>query len=559
MSIRLPRPQTIPDPEETLESGSSSSESEGDEDQNWDDWVSDSNEQQECRSLFDEAVLPSVEAAVKHDISTHSFDINEFSSKLGFDFHGRVRLINYIRKNRLTPAEALALKGTEPWFSTDEYLVPVIENDPLIQVSTDDWSDSEDEEDEPTDPVKKAHWLEKKLALAQQKVAEYQSLLYKRLDVENPSEEIKPKPRDDDTHYFDSYAENGEFQTRPGYQILIAIGLDIHAVMINDQVRTASYAQFILTNPSLFRDAVVLDVGCGTGILSLFAARSGAKKVIAVDASDIVERAKKIVKVNGFEETISVVRGKVEDVTLPDGITQVDIIISEWMGYALLYESMLDSVLVARDRFLKPGGVMAPSQTKMLLALCNAKEIHKDRIGFWNDVYGTTNHLTTPPMCAYHIHSGFDMSTMSEGLYDEAIIDVLGPETVLSTPYTIKDLILKDITIRQLDFSTPFTLVSTSEQRSKISAFVLYFDTYFTVSGNPVPPETQVRNIKEGEVIVAEVWPVGNKSAPQRRQSQSGRKEKITSFSTGPQSTPTHWKQTIFMLKDPFFVSEGEI
>jgi hypothetical protein len=41
-------------------------------------------------------------------------------------------------------------------------------------------------------------------------MAEYQALLYKRLDVENPSEEIKPKPRDDDTHYFDSYAENGE-------------------------------------------------------------------------------------------------------------------------------------------------------------------------------------------------------------------------------------------------------------------------------------------------------------------------------------------------------------
>jgi protein arginine N-methyltransferase 3 len=84
MSIRLPRPQTIPDPEEAIESGSSSSESEGDEeDQNWDDWVSDSNEQQECRSLFDEAVLPSVEAAIKHDISTHSFDINDLSSKLG--------------------------------------------------------------------------------------------------------------------------------------------------------------------------------------------------------------------------------------------------------------------------------------------------------------------------------------------------------------------------------------------------------------------------------------------------------------------------------------------
>lgn len=163
---------------------------------------------------------------------------------------------------------------------------------------------------------------------------------------------------------------------------------DIHAVMIQDQVRTSSYAHFILKNPNLFRDAIVLDVGCGTGILSLFAARSGAKRVIAVDASEIAEKAKKIVKANDFEDTITVIQGKVENVVLPDGISQVDIIISEWMGYALLYESMLDSVLVARDRFLRAGGVMAPSQCKMMIALCDAREIYKDRIGFWDDVYG---------------------------------------------------------------------------------------------------------------------------------------------------------------------------
>lgn len=163
---------------------------------------------------------------------------------------------------------------------------------------------------------------------------------------------------------------------------------DIHAVMINDKVRTSTYAHFILTNPILFRDAVVLDVGCGTGILSLFAARAGARRVISVDASDIALKAEKIVKVNGFEDIITVVRGKVESITLPEGIDKVDIIISEWMGYALLYESMLDSVLVARDRFLKPGGVMAPSECKMVLGLCDATEIYKDRIGFWDDVYG---------------------------------------------------------------------------------------------------------------------------------------------------------------------------
>lgn len=182
---------------------------------------------------------------------------------------------------------------------------------------------------------------------------------------------------------------------------------DIHATMIQDKVRTGTYASYILTSPSLFTNAVVLDVGCGTGILSLFAARAGAKKVIAVDASDIGEMAERIVKANDLEDVITVIRGKVENITLPDALEQVDIIISECesfvslllelalpllrntgMGYALLYESMLDSVLHARDRFLKPGGVMAPSQCRMMLALCEGSDILKSRIGYWDDVYG---------------------------------------------------------------------------------------------------------------------------------------------------------------------------
>lgn len=82
------------------------------------------------------------------------------------------------------------------------------------------------------------------------------------------------------------------------------------------------------------------------------------------------------------------IKGKVEEISLPDGVEHVDIIISEWMGYALLYESMLDSVLHARDRFLRPGGIMAPSQCRMVLALCEGNEIYKERVCFWNDIYG---------------------------------------------------------------------------------------------------------------------------------------------------------------------------
>jgi type I protein arginine methyltransferase len=62
---------------------------------------------------------------------------------------------------------------------------------------------------------------------------------------------------------------------------------------------------------------------------------------------------------------VEVIQGTIETVVLPE---KVDIIISEWMGYFLLRESMLDSVVVAREKFLAPGGAMYPSHARMFLA-----------------------------------------------------------------------------------------------------------------------------------------------------------------------------------------------
>lgn len=61
----------------------------------------------------------------------------------------------------------------------------------------------------------------------------------------------------------------------------------------------------------------VLDVGCGTAILSMFAARAGAAAVVGVDCSDMITDARTIVAANGFADRITLVRGKVEDLTLP--------------------------------------------------------------------------------------------------------------------------------------------------------------------------------------------------------------------------------------------------
>ncbi|KAI0693848.1 protein arginine N-methyltransferase [Cerioporus squamosus] len=532
---------------------SSSEDEEDDEDLTWDDWVSDSLARRPCKSLFENRTFDTVQETLLYDEKTHGFSLKDITARLGLDPYKRIRLINWIRKEHPSSSDVAALIGSESFFTSDEYLKPSVEDDPLlpyVEIEPDDWTDSDEEEEllKPETPqdlataTRRIQALQRKLEQAKKDLIYYRQFVSERLNLAGLTDELKKSDeassssthvavplRDDDSHYFQSYAEN-----------------DIHSVMINDKVRTASYAKFILSNQDAFKDAVVMDVGCGTGILSLFAAKAGAKRVFAIDASDIAEKAQQIVKDNELDNVITVIRGKVEDIKLPDGYEKVDIIVSEWMGYALLYESMLDSVLHARDRFLREGGIMAPSQTQMMFALCEAGELFKERIGFWSDVYG------------------FDLSAMATDVYEDAVVDVVGPETVVSQPVVIKDLYLGDITPKQLDFSSSFKLVSTSDQRIKVHSFVLYFDTYFTSTGEPIPPETDVYIVKEGDPVLAEVWPLGGRPYQARRMSSGSPLKgkglpKITSFSTGPASVPTHWKQTIFFLREPISVAGGTV
>lgn len=115
--------------------------------------------------------------------------------------------------------------------------------------------------------------------------------------------------------------------------------------MLEDKVRTKLYRDHIMSNPGNFRDKVVLDCGCGSGILSLFAAQAGAKKVYAVEASSMANYARKLIKANKFESVIEVIESTIEDLELPE---RVDTIISEPLGIFLLNERMLETFVIAR-------------------------------------------------------------------------------------------------------------------------------------------------------------------------------------------------------------------
>ncbi|CCC09397.1 unnamed protein product [Sordaria macrospora k-hell] len=269
-------------------------------------------------------------------------------------------------------------------------------------------------------------------------------------------------------HYFNSYNHHG-----------------IHEEMLKDEVRTKSYMHSIVQNKHLFKDKIVLDVGCGTGILSMFAANAGAKHVFGVDMSTIIFKAREIVEVNGLSDKITLIQGKMEEIKLPVG--EVDIIISEWMGYFLLYESMLDTVLYARDNYLVKGGLIFPNKATIWVAGIEDGDYKDEKIG-----------------CI----------PLKETALSEPLVDTVDIKTVVTDPVNILTLDLYTCTTADLAFKSNFQLVA--RRNDFIHALVAWFDIEFTACHKPI------------------------------------------CFSTGPHTQYTHWKQTVFYLKDVLTVKQGE-
>lgn len=165
--------------------------------------------------------------------------------------------------------------------------------------------------------------------------------------------------------------------------------------MLLDAVRTSAYQSAILSNYPDFRDKVVLDIGAGTGILSFFAAKAGARRVYAVEASDMAEHARRLVEANGLDDVIHVLKGRIEEIELPE---PVQVIVSEPMGVLLVHERMMESFLRGRDRFLAAEPAvrphqMFPSSGSISIAPFTDAALYADavtKIAFWNnpDFYG---------------------------------------------------------------------------------------------------------------------------------------------------------------------------
>jgi type I protein arginine methyltransferase len=244
--------------------------------------------------------------------------------------------------------------------------------------------------------------------------------------------------------------------------------------MLQDHARMAAYHAAIRGNADVFRDKVVLDIGTGSGILAVWAAQAGARKVYAIEYTDMAQHARNVVAANHVSHIVTVLQCAVEDLVLPveqdslemeaaldedddantasDTCRCVDIIISEWMGYFLLRESMLDSIVRARDKFLKRHtGLLFPSHCTMYVApVTDEAERRRNAADYegacddWHDfcrttaqVYGVNMNVLTES----HEREQRDYYLLSSRWTE------LPPDAVLAEPMAIKQLDLFTCTI----------------------------------------------------------------------------------------------------------------
>lgn len=187
--------------------------------------------------------------------------------------------------------------------------------------------------------------------------------------------------------------------------------------------------------------------------------------------------------------------------TLP--VQQVDIIVSEWMGYCLLFEAMFDSVIYARDRYLAPNGLMVPSDATLRIAPFADPDFIASHISFWHSVYG------------------FKMSSMLTNIYDDASIRSIQPSTIPGDSTIFLHLPLHTITVDELTFLKEFQ-VTLKEDIDALDGWAIWFDIFFMPSRESTIPDDAVPAQMQDKGFVA--------------------------FTTGPDGPETHWQQGVLLI-----------
>jgi len=181
---------------------------------------------------------------------------------------------------------------------------------------------------------------------------------------------------------------------------------------------------------------------------------------------------------------------------------------------------MLDSVLYARDKYLKDDGLMVPSHMNMWIAPVSDQEYVTDHVAFWRDVYG------------------FDMKAMQAGIHDDALVLHMPASTICAEPYPFLQLELHTTTVKDLTFKKKWE-GKLKMNIDSLDGFCIWFDTFFMPNREDVVPID----------AKAEEW--------------EKKGTKGNAFTTGPNGKETHWKQGVLLVdnlkQEPLGRREGQV
>jgi protein arginine N-methyltransferase 1 len=157
-----------------------------------------------------------------------------------------------------------------------------------------------------------------------------------------------------------------------------------YAGMLLDEGRMQAYVESLKRRVTTA--SVVLDIGTGTFVFALLAARLGARKVYAIEPNDVVHFGRHVAAQNGFDQRVEFIEGLSTEVELPE---KVDVIVFDLHGVLPAHERSLFSVIDARDRFLAPSGCLIPCRDTLWAALADVPTRYRDAAGVWSeDVFG---------------------------------------------------------------------------------------------------------------------------------------------------------------------------
>ena len=206
-----------------------------------------------------------------------------------------------------------------------------------------------------------------------------------------------------------------------------------HGDMIGDAGRTSAYERALRAaiEPGT---TVVADIGTGMGLFAMLAARFGARKVYAIESSDMIEVARAIAAANGCADRIEFIHAASTEIELAE---RADVILSDLRGVLPYFHGHIRSIVDARKRLLAPGGTLIPARDTMWVACVCAPDLHRtvttpwldNRFGFdmsvahdlaanqWRRAVLRREQLVTPPACAGIV----DYATVASCDYDGAM------------------------------------------------------------------------------------------------------------------------------------------